>query len=90
MDEHRDSEADHHHAKPDSGPFHEGAFAQTVGIPFQAIRRIRVAVLIDLGRLFRKQLESFVEVTASLPPSIPTLKRCVSSYFLSADLSCSR
>lgn len=68
MDEHRDSQTDHHRAKPDLGPFHEGVFAQIVRIPFQAISRIRAAVLIGLGRLFRKQLEGFVEVTGEFIP----------------------
>lgn len=68
MDEHRDSETNHHRAKPDPGPFHEGIFTQFVRIPFQTIKRIRVAVLIGLGRLFRKQLKSFVEVTSELAP----------------------
>ena len=68
MDEHRDSETDLHHAKPDPGPFHEGISTQLARIPFQTIRRIRVALLIGLGRLFRKQLKSFVEVTSELAP----------------------
>ena len=68
MDKHRDSETDLHHAKPDPGPFHEGISTQLARIPFQTIRRIRVALLIGLGRLFRKQLKSFVEVTSELAP----------------------
>lgn len=74
MDEHRDSQADHHHAKPDPGPFHEGVFAQPFGIPFQAIERIGAAVFIGLGRLSRKQLEGFVEVTGEFAPVDPDLE----------------
>ena len=74
MKQHRDSETNHHHAKPDSDPLHERVFTQLVGIPLQTIERIRVAILVSLGGLFRKQLEGFVYVPSKPAPVDPNLE----------------